>query len=421
MASDRKYASDLNHSALDPYGSGFLRKQALELIEFSQGAVSTSGGFGYLDSSGKVDATLPRQTYVQCRMIQVLGLGHLFDLTKSQDLVEHGVAVLLDSFHDKEHGGFFNAIDPQGMPASSEKLAYDHVFVLLAACTAKVIGVARADELLTTIDEVLDKYFWDEEFQMLRNSWNNDFTQLSEYRGINANMHAVESYAAAFDVTGNAKYLERAYEICNRAINVFARENDWFLPEHFDSQWKVEKDFNIDSPADPFCPFGVTIGHLLEWSRLILHLKMQLKNSHHDISWIDEAAENLYRVAKSLGWAPDGGEGFVYTIDWFGKPVVRARMHWVIAEAVMTAFVLWKETGNKEYLEDYKSWWAYIDANVLDKVHGSWFHELDSNQQVVAGTWAGKPDTYHAFNACILTLYPLSTSFIQTAKEYRER
>lgn len=368
-----------------------------------------------MDSQGKVDATKPRQVYVQCRMIQVLGLGTILGLSDNRELVNYGIDALLELFNDKKNGGFYNAIDSEGLPFSDEKLAYDHVFVLLAACTAKAMGIPRAQELLENIDSVIDNYFWDEEFQMMRNSWDNSFTKLNEYRGINANMHAVEAYAAAFDITGESKYRDRAYAICQRAINAFARDNAWFLPEHFNASWKVDKNFNIDSPADPFCPFGVTIGHLLEWSRLIVHLKLQLADAGLDVSWVDEAAENLYRVAQKYGWAPDGGDGFVYTIDWEGAPVVRSRMHWVIAEAVMTAHTLWVETKDELYLTDYRKWWQYIDDHVLDKVNGSWFHELDSTQKVVENTWSGKPDTYHAFNACVLPLYPLSTSCIQTA------
>jgi len=358
--------------------------------------------------------------YIQCRMIQVLGLAQLLDLSKTQELIDHGVDALLDLFQDKANGGYFNAINLDGTPANTNKLAYDQMFVLLAACTAKVTGSPRADELLSNVDKVIDRYYWDDEFQMMNNSWNQDFTILEKYRGINANMHAVEALAAAYDVTGLEKYRDRAYVICKRTVEVFAKSNDWMLPEHFNEKWIVDKNFNFDNPADPFCPFGVTIGHLFEWSRLILQLKIQIEGSGLDDSWIVPGAQKLYGKAKKYGWSADGTDGFVYTVDWDGKPVVRSRMFWVAAEAVMTAYTLWRFTGDSKYLADYTHWWAYINKHVIDPINGSWFHELDPNQDVVANTWPGKPDTYHAFNACVLPMFPMGTSFIGTAMQIKE-
>lgn len=412
--------SHLDSSGITTYGEKFLTQQALELIQFTRGSVLPQGGFGYLDSFGKVDQSKNRELYIQCRMIQVLGLAHLLELTQARELVDHGVDALLDIFQDKTNGGFYNSVTADGSPATLSKLAYDHMFVLLAASTAKVSGSPRADELLEAIDIIIDNYFWDDEYQMMNNSWNLDFTSLDNYRGINANMHAVEALSAAFDVTGIEKYRDRAYLISRNTVNVFAKKNNWMLPEHFNEKWVVDKDFNLNNPADPFCPFGVTIGHLFEWSRLILQLKLQIKGTNLDDSWIIEGAEGLYRKAKEFGWSADGTDGFVYTIDWDGKPVVRSRMFWVAAEAVMTAYTLWIFTKQDQYIKDYSKWWGYIDAHLIDKSNGSWFHELDPNQSVVAHTWPGKPDTYHAFNACILEMYPMGTSFIGTVLQLRK-
>lgn len=412
--------SKLDSLGITEYGEKFLTSQSLELIKFTKGSFVPQGGFGYLDSFGKVDPTKNRELYIQCRMIQVLGLAHLLELTEARQQIDHGVEAILDLFQDKVNGGFFNSITSDGAPATPIKLAYDHMFVLLAACTAKVAGSPRADELLGIIDSIIDTYYWDDHYKMMNNSWDLTFTHLDNYRGINANMHAVEALCAAFDVTGNEKYRQRAYLICRTTIDVFAKNNDWMLPEHFDEKWTVDKDFNIDNPADPFCPFGVTIGHLFEWSRLILQLQLQIKGTDLDDSWIKPGALGLYNKAKQCGWSADGTDGFVYTIDWDGKPVVRSRMFWVAAEAVMTAYTLWVFTDDDQYIEDYSQWWSYIDTYVLDKTHGSWFHELDPQQAVVAHTWPGKPDTYHAFNACILEMYPMGTSFIGTVLQLRK-
>ena len=106
------------------------------------------------------------------------------------------------------------------------------------------------------------------------------------------------------------------------------------------------------------------------------------------------------------GWAVDGTLGFVYTVDWQGRPVVRERMHWVAAEAVAAAAVLHAVTGDVRYDDLYAMWWDYIGEHVLDRVGGSWWHELGTDNRVSRTVWAGKADVYHAVQATLVPRLP---------------
>lgn len=398
------------------YGSAFLRNHAKSILDFGINAQSPFGGYGYLNSKGGIDFSKNRETYEQARFAHVFGIAHLMKFGDFLPQVEVGISALNNLMHDKKFGGYFNSIDSEGKPASEEKLCYDQVFVLLAAVMGIACGVDSAQETYAHVDSILDKYFWDEDFKMMKNHWDNEFTTLDPYRGINANMHAVEAFLAAFDVTGEQKYFDRAYLISKRSIDGFARLNPkgkWFLPEHFSSQWVPDLEFNKSRPADPFRPYGVTIGHLLEWARLLIHLNHGLSGVEHD--WMIEGARGLYEVAKQYGWAPDGGEGFVYTIDWDGSTVTSSRMFWVPAEAVLTAYCLHQITEEESFADDYTRWWTYIDQYVIDHEYGSWKAELDKNQNLVSHTWDGKPDIYHNFQASVLPLLPSARSFVGAA------
>jgi sulfoquinovose isomerase len=405
--------SKLKQSNSTSFHEQYLQSEAKSLINFATGSLLPTGGFGYLNSDGTINESKDLELWINCRMTQVFGLATAAGFGDYTAETKHGIESLLKLFEDKQYGGFFNSVSVDGTVINGNKLAYDQAFVLLAASTGVALNISSAVELFSRIDSIIDEHYWDDKFGMLRNEWNREFTHLDTYRGINANMHAVESFCAAYEVTKDKKFLDRAYLICKRAVDEFARENNWLLPEHFDSNWKTLKEFNIDNPTDPFLPYGVTIGHLFEWARLILQLELLLDEDPAH-AWIRTGATAMYEVAAKYGWSADGSAGFIYTMDWDTTPIVRSRMHWVGAEAVMTAFTLWTVTDDDKYLADYDLWWNYIDTYVIDKKLGSWHSELDPNHSVSEVTWPGKPDVYHAFNACLLPMFPMKTSFIGT-------
>ena len=135
-------------------------------------------------------------------------------------------------------------------------------------------------------------------------------------------------------------------------------------------------DYNVDEPAHPFRPYGATIGHWLEWARLALHLRAGARRRRSRLAARRRACRCSTPSVRE-GWAVDGADGFVYTVDWDGQPVVRERMHWVAAEATATAAALHAATGDAVVRRLVRStWWQHIDACFRDPEHGSWHHEL---------------------------------------------
>jgi mannose/cellobiose epimerase-like protein (N-acyl-D-glucosamine 2-epimerase family) len=100
--------------------------------------------------------------------------------------------------------------------------------------------------------------------------------------------------------------------------------------------------------------------------------------------------------------------GFVYTIDWEGRPVVRERLHWVVAEATATAAALFRATGEATYAGWYQTWWDHIACSFIDHDLGGWRHELDASNRPSSVVWNGKPDSYHALQATLIPRLPLA-------------
>ncbi|MBD3780149.1 MULTISPECIES: AGE family epimerase/isomerase [unclassified Cellulomonas] len=391
-----------------PAHARWLETETDRLLAFGRASVAPSGGFLRLDDVGR-PLPGPVELWITCRMTHVYALAHLMGRPGNAALVDHGLAALDGLFRDAEHGGWYAEVDADGTPRDTEKAAYPHAFVVLATSSAAAAGRPGAEALLREALAVSEQRFWDEEAGMAVESWDRTFTHLDGYRGVNANMHTVEAYLAAHGVTGQRVWLDRAVRILTRVVHGYARGNEWRIPEHFDARWEADLEYNADTPAHPFRPYGATIGHWLEWARLTLHARAAL-TAAGDVAptWMLDDAVALFDAAVREGWSVDGAPGFVYTVDWSGKPVVRERMHWVAAEAVAAAAALHAATGDQRFDDWYVTWWEYVAEHLLDHEGGSWWHELGTDNRVSRTVWEGKADLYHAVQATLIPRLPLA-------------
>jgi mannose/cellobiose epimerase-like protein (N-acyl-D-glucosamine 2-epimerase family) len=378
------------------------------LLGFAARSRLDDGGFGYLGADGDVLPGRPVETWIVARMTHVFGLARILGRPGAGELAGHGVAALAGGpLHDREHGGWRASTDDDG------KAAYVHAFVVLAGSTATAAGVPGGRALLDEALQVWQARFWDDEAGLAVEEWDRAWTTLDGYRGVNANRHGVEASLAAADalaaddpaVAGRLR--AQALRTTERVVHGWARGHDWRLPEHFTSDWVPLPDYNRDRPADPFRPYGVTIGHLFEWARLALHVRAVVPDAP---AWLRTDAVELFEAAASRGWAADGHDGFPYTLDWGDRPVVGARMHWVLCEAVAAASVLGEVTGEPRYRELARRWRRHGEERFADPSTGSWHHELTPMGAVGTGTWAGQPDAYHLAQMLLLDGRPVRGS-----------
>jgi sulfoquinovose isomerase len=387
-------------------GSAAWRTQECNrLLDFGSRFPHPDGGAAWLDEFGLPELTRPVHTWITARMLHVYSLGHLLGRPGDAALAETALTGLLDRLQDSRLGGWVSRIDPSGA-VPDEKTCYTHAFVVLAASSATLAGLTGASELLTEALTVWDEKFFDPQANLYVDAWDRSFTTLDPYRGVNANMHAVEALLAAADAAADRKLRQRALSIAERVIRKFARPQQWRIPEHYDAYWTPQPEHHRHQPDHAFQPYGATVGHGLEWARLLLHLEAALGATAPD--WLLSAAVALFDRAVHDGWAADGAAGFIYTTDWAGEPVVRDRMHWVVAEAISAAAALHARTSEPQYAEYTATWWRYVDRYIIDHRHGSWFHQLDPSNQPTATVWPGKPDLYHAIQATLIPGLPLA-------------
>lgn len=375
----------------------WLRHEAGRQFAFFRASLNPAGGFHTLDLDGSALPDPLQELHSTTRLIHSYAMAQKLGLPGAAEMVDHGMRYLWSHHRDTDHGGYLWGIRGNA-PADSRKLAYGHVFVLLAGASAQEAGHPDAPRLIADATAVLDRHFWEDGPGLFCDEWNRDWTPFSTYRGMNANMHGVEALLAAHEATGAEPYLARAGRILDMFTRRMASLTDWRIPEHYTADWQVDRGY---SGNPMFRPAGTTPGHSFEFARLLLQ--------HWDLAGrpADDApdrARHLIDRALADAWLPGGG--LAYTLDFDGQVAIPARYWWPVTEAIGAIAMLLKLDPRPQDEVWYRRLWQFADDRLIDHARGGWFPELGPDDGPAMTQFRGKPDIYHSVQAALLPLTP---------------
>jgi sulfoquinovose isomerase len=375
----------------------WLLQDATRQLQFFSNSLRVDGGFDVLDLAGRPLSGRAQELHVTTRLVHSYALGLALGAPRAEEIIDAGLARLLDGHRDKRYGGYVWSIRGR-VPEDQRKLAYGHVFVLLAASSAKMIGHPDADQILMDASDIIDRYFWDESRGLLKDEYDRDWRTLSPYRGMNANMHGVEAFHAAYEATGDQTFLERAERILAFFIGGISPANGDRIIEHYHEDWTIDPDYR----GDPiFRPKGTTPGHSFEFARLALqHLELSGSVSETSLSGPRRIIDRAHRDA----WRRDGG--YVYTLNTTGSADRSERYSWPVTEAIGAFATLLKLAPDPLSRERYTLLWDFAESSLIDRNEGGWFPELSEDGQPASLQFEGKPDIYHSLQATLLPIVP---------------
>ena len=379
----------------DPGHRAYLVRDAARLLDFFDASAGPDGGFVMLDHAGQPMPGSVQELHATTRLVHSHALGQLAGRPDRAGIIDRGMDSLWRGHRDDRQGGYVWSLRG-GAVADGTKLAYGHVFVLLAASSAKLAGHPDADRLLADISQVLDDRFWDARAGLFCDEFTRDWQVFSTYRGMNANMHGVEALLAAHEATGEGEYLRRAGGILDFFISGQAAAHGWRIPEHYDADWRPDPAYE-GNPM--FRPAGTTPGHSFEMARLLLQYWDLAGRPDTEAP---EQARLLVDRALRDAWLPGGG--LAYTLDASGGVARADRYWWPVTEAIGALAALIKLDPRPEDEDWYRRLWRFADAHLIDHDRGGWFPEPDG--PAAGGQFGGKPDIYHALQADLFPLVP---------------
>jgi mannose/cellobiose epimerase-like protein (N-acyl-D-glucosamine 2-epimerase family) len=315
--------------------------------------------------------------------------------------VRHGLAYLREAHLNPASGGYAWTLR-DGRVEDDTNHCYGVAFVLLAYSVALKAGCEDVRAWMDETWQLLESRYWEATHGLYRDeadaAWN-----FSGYRGQNANMHMCEAMLAAYEASGEARYLDRAALLASNMTQRQAALAGGLVWEHYDRDWNVDWKYHLDDPKHLFRPWGFQPGHQTEWAKLLVILDGHLRARGTPADWPLPKARELFGTAVARAWDEAFG-GLCYGFAPDGRICDDDKYFWVQAESLAAAARL----GAWNW---YEKLWAYSWEHFVDHEHGAWYRILDRRNTKLSDekSPAGKTD-YHTMGACYDVLHVLRSA-----------
>ena len=377
----------------------FLRSHIGSILDFyAPNIFDASGGFYQnFKDDGSVFKPGDRHLVSSCRMLfNYCKAYELFGDDSYRQYAEHGLAYVRERHWDSTRRGYNWTLGEGHVADDQTNHCYGLAFVLLSSSAAHEVGLdgTRAD--IEHVWSIMESRLWDSSIGLYADEATADWSHVDAYRGQNANMHSCEALIAAYEATGEERYLERAYAIARLITVDLAGKSDGLIWEHFTADLEVDWQYNKDDPQNLYRPWGFQPGHQTEWAKLLLTLY-----DHIPEEWIVERAAALFDRALDVCWDDEHG-GIFYGFAPDGVICDSDKYFWVQAESFAAAARLLQRTGEQKYKTWYDRIWQYAWDHMIDHEHGAWYRVLTSDNRQYSdekSTAGGKCD-YHTIGAC---------------------
>lgn len=316
------------------------------------------------------------------RSIYLMAVGH--ELTGKPAYLEQvrlGTDFLLRHFRDPLHGGWYEAVGPDGKPKNDNKRLYSQAFAIFALAHAyrATLDKRYLDAALQTWQEIRLRYT--DVHGGFRAGTNRDFSQTKLGNSQGSIMHLFEALLVLHQASGSQEAKEGAesigkfiaYRLLEGLPDGTAR-----IPEVYDEQWH---------PLPGARGGRIDIGHQFEWAFLFSAATEAGLNPIYAA-----VADRLLNYAVAMGYEK-GVQGVITAISPEGE-IKRQRGWWQQAEALRALMHHAAIRGRNDLWGLVTQLTEYIRTEFLDGSNGGWL-DASASECRKGRCQDRQPDGYH--------------------------
>lgn len=303
---------------------------------------------------------------------------------------------ILAHFIDREHGGVYWSVNPDGTPCADRKQYYALAFTIygLAEYAMATGGDAEALEAAMGLFDMIELHSYDPATGGYLEASARDWTPLADMRlsekdanssrTMNTHLHILEAYSALLRATGSERVREATVRLLRIFLDRIIDRRTWHLGLFFNDRWEREDGI-------------ISYGHDIEASWLLLEAALQVADP--DLTAETRRVTRHVAEAALQGLCYDGS--MVYERHASGS-YDNEKHWWVQAESLVGQLYLYHEHGLTEYLPKAMHTWQYIKDRMVDP-QGEWYWSRMPDGTInrrddKAGFWKCP---YHNSRACL--------------------
>lgn len=383
--------------------------------------VDPAGGFyGRRDGNDLLDPSAPKGAILNARLLWTFAAAYrVLGDPRYLEMAERARDYIIDNFYDKEYGGIYWSLNPDGTSLDTKKQFYAIGFAIYGLSElARAAGDKKALEYALRLFHDIESHSRDYEKGGYVEAMTRDWQPIADMRlsekdensskTMNTHLHIIEPYTNLLRVVPENKELREATK---ELLKIFFERMEDPKSHHlglfFDNDWQRQ-----DSE--------ISYGHDIEASWLLLETAQVLGND--ELLAIALEHTRGIAIAALEGRCYDGS--MVYERHGSGR-YDDDKHWWVQAENVIGQLYLYRYHDMPEMLDASYKTWEYIRDNLVDHEGGEWHWSRKGSDGSVnrsddkAGFWKCP---YHNTRMCLEVIERLKeTTVPYSCQESKER